>query len=191
MKLSFLVQQIAAILNQVLYHGWEGELYGHLDFVGPLNGHLSCRDLPQFRPRRMPCYRPPDWILTGDEEVFGYFLLFTWTQHDGYMLLRERSARPGVEDDAVSLALGGITTICMVFEQYRLRPFRVTFMDDAGKVHDICHVERGPNLANTKGKFEWLEGECGWRVEDGVRVPYGFFIDQFYWHDQAHSDQQK
>jgi hypothetical protein len=156
MKLAIVAQQIVDALPDGMLT--VQELYASLDFRGPSNSHLAI----------------PDWhtgefstavemrrhkFLTGDEELNGNFLVFHYCRHDGDMLLEEVATL----EEAAKLVLGGagvfnvFTDVELVFEGFKLRPYRVTYSDQKGErvIFDREHLTDERHFLNRR--IEWLE----------------------------------
>jgi hypothetical protein len=157
MKLSHLADQIVkAAPEQML--GVQ-ELYASLDFHGPRNAHLAIPDwhTQEFRSPEMERHE----FLTGQEDIAGDVLVFHYCRHDGRMLLHEC----GSLAEAASLVLGGagvfnvFIDLVLVFEHFRLRPYRASYRDQAGArvVFDGRHTKDDVPLQFPERHIEWLE----------------------------------
>jgi hypothetical protein len=135
------------------------ELYASLDFRGPRNAHLA---IPDWHTQE---FRSPDMerheFLTGQEGIAGEFLVFDYCRRDGKMLLQEC----GSLAEAASLVLGGagvfnvFTDLVLVFEHFRLRPYRTSYRDEFGTrvVFDGRHTKDDVPLRFPDRQIEWLD----------------------------------
>ena len=153
MKLSHLVDEIVKAAPEQMLS--VQQLYASLDFQGPRNAHLA---IPDWHTQE---FRSPDMdrheFLTGQEEIAGDILVFDYCSHNGRMRLRECDSLA----EAASLILGGagvfnvFTDLVLVFEHFRLRPYRTSYRDQAGArvVFDGRHTKDDfPDR-----QIEWLE----------------------------------
>jgi hypothetical protein len=156
MKLSHLVEQIVKAAPEQMLSA--PELYSSLDFRGPHNAHLA---IPDWHTQE---FRSPDMerheFLTGQEEIAGDILVFYYCSHDCGMLLvechtLEEAARLVLDDAGV---FNVFTDLVLVFEHFRLRPYRTSYRDQSGErvVFDGRHTKDVP-LHFPEGRIEWLE----------------------------------
>jgi hypothetical protein len=130
MRLALIVEEI---VNATPEHALtEQMLYASLDFLGPKNSRLAIPTWHTHKFRNLDMERHE--FLTGDEEIAGDVLIFSYCSHDGAMVLREYSTL----SDAEGYVLGGsgvfnVYTDCvLVFEHFRIKPYRVSYKTKSG-----------------------------------------------------------
>lgn len=93
--------------------------------VNPLNRDPN---VYYFRPRAEP--------LSGDEPVYGQFLLLRYCSHDPFVILEDHDELGSLE--SALLSDGGILnpfiTFQFAFIDFRLAPYRITYRDKDGTV---------------------------------------------------------
>lgn len=155
MKLAQLADQI---VNGAPEHRLSiQELYASLDFRGPLNAHLAIPDwhTAEFRSPAMERHE----FLTGREEIAGDVLVFRYSSHGGAMILRECASL--VEAAETVLGGGGVfnnfTDFVLVFEHFRLRPYRVTYRAKSGaRVMFARETWNKDDMPFPDRQIEWL-----------------------------------
>jgi hypothetical protein len=129
-----------------------------LDFQGPRNAHLAIPDwhTDEFRTPDMERHE----FLTGNEEIVGDVLVFRYNSHDSEMILYELATLA----DAAELVLGvagvfnGFTDFVLVFEHFRLQPYRVSYQAKSGA--RVVFAEDKSNDDDSPfpdRQIEWLE----------------------------------
>ena len=154
MKLRNVVEQIIA---QVPESGLTAqEIYASLDFKGPRNQHLAIPEwhVGDFRDPEMQRHE----FLTGEEEVFGDFLVFHFCRQDGTMHLTDCSSL----SEAAQVVLGGagvfnvFTDLELVFDHFRLRPYRVSYRAPTGARVIFAKEQLADERIFADRQIEWL-----------------------------------
>jgi hypothetical protein len=154
MKLRDLAEQI---VTQVPENGLTvQEIYASLDFHGPRNEHLAIPEwhVDDFREPEMQRHE----FLTGEEEVLGDFLVFSYCRHDGTMYLTECNSL----SEAAQLVLGGagvfnvFTDLELVFDHLRLRPYQVSYRGQTGARVIFAKEQLADERVFADRQIEWL-----------------------------------
>jgi hypothetical protein len=120
-------------------------IYRLLDVVGTANPHLKnplnrYKDVYYFRPREFP--------LTGEEPIFGRFLILTYCSHDDCVILIDCADVTTLE--ARLLGGGGIlnpfTSIEFAFVDFLLTPFHITYRGRDGSMSVFNKRKQNENI---------------------------------------------
>ncbi len=115
------------------YGGFSTDLiYRLLDVVGTANLHLKN---PLNTYKEVCYFRPREIALTGEEPVFGRFLVLDYCEHNKSVLLFDFSDIKALESQllAGSGLLNPFTTFAIAFVEFVLSPFQITFRRGDGK----------------------------------------------------------
>ncbi len=173
MKLARLAEEIVkAAPNNALSLQ---ELYASLDFRGLHNARLAIPDwhTSEFRAPDMERHE----FLTGEEDIGGDVLVFNYSAHDRAMILYECDTL----EEAAGLVVGdagvfnAFTDFVLVFEHFRLRPYRVSYRAKGGERVFFCRDRwNHDDRPFPDRQIEWLDvaAQSGRRGDCSPRRPH-------------------